>query len=68
MGIGTYLTHKFVFPIAGNTISTIVAIVAGGIVYGLMLFLTGTLMEEDFLLLPGGDRIVVALRKFSLLK
>lgn len=68
MGGAVYLIHRFALPVMGNTISTVISIVAGGIVYGLMLFITGTIMEEDFLILPGGDRLAAVLRKFNLLR
>ncbi len=68
MGFIAYFVHKFAFPIAGNTISTIAAIIAGGIIYGFMLLITGTIMEEDFLMLPKGDKLVTFLHRFNLLR
>lgn len=68
MGFVAYFVHKFAFPIAGNTISTIAAIIAGGIIYGFMLLITGTIMEEDFLMLPKGDKLVTFLHRFNLLR
>ena len=68
MGFIAYFVHKFAFPIVGNTISTIAAIIAGGIIYGFMLLITGTIMEEDFLMLPKGDKLVTFLHRFNLLR
>ncbi len=68
MGIVVYLAHKLALPIIGNTISTIIAIFVGGIIYGLMLFITRTIVEEDFAILPKGDKIVEALRKVKLIR
>ncbi|MFW5649156.1 MAG: putative polysaccharide biosynthesis protein [Candidatus Alkaliphilus sp. MAG34] len=68
MGGAVYLIYRFMFPITGNTVSTILSIVAGGVIYGLMLFITGTILEEDFLILPGGNKLVGFLRRFNLMK
>ncbi len=68
MGGSVYLAYRFALPIVGNTISTITAIVVGGVVYGLMLFMTGTIMEEDFSILPRGDELAAIFRKFNLLR
>ncbi|HZK57832.1 MAG TPA: polysaccharide biosynthesis protein [Clostridia bacterium] len=67
MGGAVYFIYGFMFSITGNTISTIVSIVAGGIIYGLMLFITGAILEEDFLILPGGGKLVGFLRRFNLM-
>ncbi|MCK9268752.1 MAG: polysaccharide biosynthesis C-terminal domain-containing protein, partial [Alkaliphilus sp.] len=68
MGITVYSAYRLVSSVAGNTVSTIAAIAVGGIVYGLMLFITGTIMEEDFLIFPKGDRMAEFLRRFNLLR
>lgn len=68
MGVAVYSAYRLVSSVAGNTVSTIASIAVGGIVYGLMLFITGTIMEEDFLIFPKGDRMVEFLRRFNLLR
>jgi stage V sporulation protein B len=68
MGGAVYLIHRSALSLTGNTISTIGSIIIGGIVYGLMLLITGTILEEDFLILPGGDRLAAFLHRLGLLK
>lgn len=68
MGLIVYLTYKFAFPILGNTLSTILSIGVGGVIYGLMLLITGTIKQEDFDLLPKGDKLAKILKKAKLLK
>ncbi len=68
MGGAVYLAYRLILPITGNTISTITAIIVGGVVYGLMLFITGTIKEEDFLILPRGDELAAIFRKLNLLR
>lgn len=48
MGGAVYLIHRSALSLTGNTISTIGSIIIGRIVYGLMLLITGTILEEDF--------------------
>jgi stage V sporulation protein B len=68
MGIIVYVTYRLAFPIVGNSLSTILSIAVGGAIYGLMLLITGTMVEEDFELLPKGDKIAKILKKAKLLK
>lgn len=68
MGILVYFAYKFAFPILGNTLSTALSIALGGTIYGLMLLITGTIVEEDFALLPKGDKLAKILKKVGLLK
>ena len=68
MGLVVYFTYRLAFPIIGNTLSTVVSIAVGGTIYGLMLLITGTMVEEDFELLPKGNKIAKILKKAKLLK
>lgn len=68
MGVVVYLAYSLVYPILGNTLSTAISIAVGGTIYGLMLLITGTIVEEDFALLPKGDKLAKVLRKAKLLK
>lgn len=68
MGVVVYLAYRFVFPIVGNTMATAISIAIGGTVYGLMLLVTGAIVEEDFALLPKGDKLAQVLRKVKLIR
>lgn len=68
MGVIVYLAYSLVYPILGNTLSTVISIAVGGTIYGLMLLITGTIVEEDFALLPKGDKLAKILKKAKLLK
>ena len=68
MGIVVFLSYKLIYPILGNSLATIASVVVGGTIYGIMLLVTGTMVEEDFELLPKGDKIAQILRKAKLLK
>ncbi len=68
MGIVVYFAYSLAYPIVGNTLSTIASIAVGGTIYGLMLLITGTMVEEDFELLPKGNKIAKVLKKAKLLK
>jgi len=68
MGIVVKLGYMLLTPIAGSRLSTVISIVIGAGVYGLMLLITKTLTKEDFELLPGGNRLAKILNKVGLMR
>lgn len=52
----------------GGKVATVASIGAGGIVYVLLLLKTGTVVEEDFEMLPKGDKLFGFLKKIKLIK
>ncbi len=48
----------------GNNISTLISVITGAIVYGLMLLITKTITEDDFEIMPGGDKLYRLVRIF----
>lgn len=68
MAIVVYLVYRFMVLVTGNTIATAISILIGGLVYLLMLLITGTVVEEDFMLLPKGDKMVAILRRLNLMR
>ena len=52
-----YVIHRLMLPSAGNAIATLSAILAGGLIYFSMLFVTGCITEEELLLLPKGKKL-----------
>lgn len=68
MGIAAYGTHSFLLGIIGNSKATIMAILIGAIVYGIMIILTKTLNKEDFYMIPYGTKIYKILVKLKIYK
>lgn len=60
--------YKLFNHFTGNSISTLGAVGLGVLVYGGMLIVTGYLKEEDFKMIPKGDKLASILRKLKLLK
>ena len=68
MGICAFLAHKLLVGFIGNSISTIIAIFVGIIVYGIGLLALKMLEKEDVLMLPKGELIYSLMLKFKLIK
>ena len=54
--------------VLGNTISTILAIAVGGICYFAVLFMIGTINEDNIKMLPKSEKILPILKKYKLIK
>lgn len=54
MGIAAYLVHRVFNLFAGNTISTILAVCVGAVVYGICLVKLGGILEREIRRLPKG--------------
>lgn len=67
MGLVVYISYRQLFKLFGNSVSTVISIAIGGMVYGIMLLKTRTIIKEDFDLLPGGDKLVQVLHKLRLM-
>ena len=67
MGLVVYILYGQLYKFLGNSISTIVSIAIGGLVYGIMLLKTRTIVQEDFDLLPGGKKLAEVLHKLRLM-
>ena len=65
MGIVTYLMYKTIFPSLGNTKTTLLCVVGAGIVYVVMLFVTGGIQKEDMAFIPGGRGITRFMNKLG---
>ncbi len=68
MGGMTLFTYYQLAYRVGNSLATLGAIGAAGVIYIVMLLLTGALQEEDFALMPKGEKIAQLLKKFRLLR
>lgn len=67
MGMIVIVAYKQLLPFLGNSLSTVIAIGMGGLVYFIMLFKTRTIVKDDIELLPKGERIIDFLRKLKLM-
>ena len=67
MGIIARVTYVLTVPFAGNSISTLLAVAVGGVVYVVTLFLTKTITREDLQSLPKGKNIIGKLEKMKLM-
>ena len=67
MGIAAYLVHRVFNLFAGNTISTILAVCVGAVVYGLCLVKLGGILEREIRRLPKGDLLADLLIRLNIL-
>lgn len=67
MGAVAYLVYSLFHLFAGNTISTILAILAAMVVYALCLIRLGGILEREIRRLPKGDWIAEFLIRFHIL-
>jgi stage V sporulation protein B len=68
MAIVAMISYYFLMDIVGEKLSTIIAVLVGGILYVILLIITGSITSEDLYLLPKGDKIGKRLEKFKLMK
>lgn len=62
------LSYGFIVGFLGNSLSTLVSIAIGGVVYGLVLLGIGGIRKDEILTLPKGEKIYSILRKLKLMK
>ncbi|CEI71587.1 MULTISPECIES: putative polysaccharide biosynthesis protein [Romboutsia] len=68
MFIVVKLSYGFLFGILGNTLSTVISICIGAVIYGLVLIFIGGIKKEELLTIPKGDKLYRILKKFNLMK
>ena len=68
MFIAVKLSFTFIIGILGNTLSTILAIAIGAIVYILATFTLGGIKKEELLSMSKGDKVYKVLRKLKIMK
>jgi len=69
MGIIVYYTYNFVYGRLGsNAPALLISILAGIIVYTIMLFITGSITKKDFEHIPGGRKLGRILGRLGLLR
>lgn len=67
MGIAAYLVHRVFNLFVGNTISTILAVCVGAVVYGICLVKLGGILEREIRRLPKGDQLADLLIRLNIL-
>ena len=69
MGVVVWLVYKlFLYLIRMNTVATILAILAGVVIYAVLLLLLKGLTEQEILRFPKGRTLVELAKKYHLLK
>lgn len=66
MGVAVYFAYKLFDGFAGNTVSTLLSVITGMVVYAAIILLLRTVKEEDFATLPMGVRLGRLLKKLHL--
>lgn len=67
MGVAVFFAYKLLHTAASNTISTLVSILIGVIVYALLILLTKNIEREDLESIKVGRKLAVLLEKFKLI-
>jgi stage V sporulation protein B len=68
MGISVLVIYQYTYPILGNSISTLLAILIGALIYFIMLLFIGGITAQEMMLIPGGKRLVPILTKVGILR
>ncbi len=66
MGASVFVIYKLISLVTGNTVSTLLSILAGVIIYVALILLLRTFKEEDIKDLPKGEKLFGLLKKFRL--
>ena len=64
MGIGVFLMYKLMRMVVGNSISTLVAIMIGVLIYGVLIIFLKVVTPEELETLPMGTKLNRLIRKF----
>jgi stage V sporulation protein B len=69
MAVGVTITYGWIIRITGsNTISTLLSVIAGAIIYGILLLVLGGITYQELSMIPGGKRLSRLLKKLGLLR
>ncbi|MDR0357559.1 MAG: polysaccharide biosynthesis protein [Clostridiales Family XIII bacterium] len=63
MSVAAFVAFRGMSLFAGNAISVLVAIAAGGVVYAIMVFVTRAVTEDELIYFPKGETLVKLYRK-----
>ncbi len=68
MGVASLSTYKLASLVLGNSLSTVLAILIGIVVYLLMVLTTKTITVEELATLPNGEKLLVLLKKVKIVR
>lgn len=68
MGIFVYFSYGIFVAILSPKLATLISVLIGITVYGVLLILSGILREEDYLLLPKGEKLYALLKEKRIIK
>lgn len=68
MLIAVKISYLYIYKFIPGRLTTIIAIIIGGIIYGVALIVTGAITQRDFEIIPKGNKIVKVLRKYRLIR
>lgn len=68
MGICTYFINQGLNSIIGNSLSTIISIICGAIIYVILIFVFKILKKEDIIMIPFGTKLYNILVKLKIYK
>jgi len=68
MGVGVWVAYRLLISYLGNSVSTILSVILGVIIYAMMLIITKTLTKEDWYMIPYGTKIYKILTKLGIYK
>ena len=65
MGAASWGVHRLLSPMLGNSLSTLLAVFAGVVIYAILIFVLRVITEEDLGRMPKGEKILKIIRKFN---
>ena len=68
MFISVKLGYGLLVGTLGNSLSTVISIAIGAVVYVVVLILLGGIKKEEIMTMPKGDKIYRLLKKLNLMK
>ena len=68
MSVAVWISYTMLSKIAGNTVSTVLSVMVGAVVYATALFLFKTFTKEDVLEFPKGEKIAKLIGKAGLIR
>lgn len=68
MGISVLLIYNNVYQILGNSISTLLAIAFGALIYFIVLLLIGGITAKEMRMIPGVNKLIPVLTKLGILR
>lgn len=68
MGVTVYFANQWLNTVMGQSLSTIISVILGAIIYVLIIFIMKILKKEDILMIPFGTKVYPILVKLKIYK